>query len=149
MPENKQKLTFTNKLILITIPIIVILFCCYNITTSNLICSSYSGCKIVEQNLFRYTVKEKRVNLDSISRFYVSSSIDIMKLWKYFNASSSDQARIQRKEILKYHIYAVTKNGEKQKFFSASSHHKYEADNIAKELNNFLNSSEKNINIKY
>lgn len=149
MPENKQKLTFTNKLILITIPIIVILFCCYNITTSNLICSSYSGCKIVEQNLFRYTVKEKRVNLDSISRFYVSSSIDIMKLWKYFNASSSDQARIQRKEILKYHIYALTKNGEKQKFFSASSHHKYEADNIAKELNNFLNSSEKNINIKY
>ena len=149
MPENKQKLTFTNKLILITIPIIVILFCCYNISTSNLICSSYSGCRIVEQNLFRYTVKEKRVNLDSISRFYVSSSIDIMKLWKYFNASSSDQARIQRKEILKYHIYALTKNGEKQKFFSASSHHKYEADNIAKELNNFLNSSEKNINIKY
>lgn len=149
MPENKQKLTFTNKLILITIPIIVILFCCYNITTSNLICSSYSGCKIVEQNLFRYTVKEKRVNLDSISRFYVSSSIDIMKLWKYFNASSSDQARIQRKEILKYHIYAVTKNGEKQKFFSASSHHKYEADNIVKKLNDFLNSSDKNINIKY
>lgn len=149
MPENTQKLTFTNKLILITIPIIVILFCCYNITTSNLICSSYSGCKIVEQNLFRYTLKEKRVNLDSISRFYVSSSIDIMKLWKYFNASSSDQARIQRKEILKYHIYAVTKNGEKQKFFSASSHHKYEADNIAKKLNDFLNSSDKNINIKY
>ena len=64
MPENKQKLTFTNKLILIILPIIVILFCCYNISTSNLICSSYSGCKIVEQNLFRYTVKEKRVNLD-------------------------------------------------------------------------------------
>ena len=149
MPENKQKLTFTNKLILITIPIIVILFCCYNISTSNLICSSYSGCRIVEQNLFRYTVKEKRVNLDSISRFYVSSSIDIMKLWNYFNASSSDQARIQRKQILKYHIYALTKNGEKQKFFSASSHHKYEADNIVKELNDFLKSSEKNIIIKY
>lgn len=149
MPENKQKLTFTNKLILITLPIIVILYCCYNITTSNLICSSYSGCKIVEKNLFRYTMKEKRVNLDSISKFYVSSSVDIMKLWNYFNASSSDQARIKRKEILKYHIYALTKNGEKQKFFSASSHHKYEADNTVKELNDFLNSSEKNINIKY
>ena len=142
MPENKQKLTFTNKLILITIPIIVILFCCYNI-------SSYSGCKIVEKNLFRYTMKEKRVNLDSISKFYVSSSIDIMKLWNYFNASSSAQARIKRKEILKYHIYALTKNGEKQKFFSASSHNRYKAENIAKELNDFLNSSDKNINIKY
>ena len=80
MPENKQKLTFTNKLILIILPIIVILFCCYNISTSNLICSSYSGCKIVEQNLFRYTMKEKRVNLDSISKFYVSSSIDVTKI---------------------------------------------------------------------
>ncbi len=149
MPENKQKLTFTNKLILIILPIIVILFCCYNISTSNLICSSYSGCKIVEQNLFRYTMKEKRVNLDSISKFYVSSSIDVMKLWNYFNASSSDQARIKRKEILKYHIYALTKNGEKQKFFSASSHNRYKAENIAKELNDFLNSSDKNINIKY
>lgn len=149
MPENKQKLTFTNKLILITLPIIVILFCCYNITTSNLICSSYSGCKIVEKNLFRYTMKEKRVNLDSINKFYVSSSVDIMKLWNYFNASSSDQARIKRKEILKYHIYALTKNGEKQKFFSASSNRKNKAENIAKELNDFLNSSDKNINIQY
>ena len=105
MAENKQKLTFTNKLILIILPIIVILFCCYNISTSNLICSSYSGCKIVEQNLFRYTMKEKRVNLDSISKFYVSSSIDVMKLWNYFNASSSDQARIKRKEILKKKIH--------------------------------------------
>lgn len=145
MPENKQKLTFTNKLILIILPIIVILFCCYNISTSNLICSSYSRCKIVEQNLFRYTVKEKRVNLDTISKFYVSSSIDVMKLWNYFNASSSAQARIKRKEILKYHIYALTKNREKQKFFSASSHNKYKAENIAKELNDFLNSSDKTL----
>ncbi len=149
MSNNKQNLTFNNTLVIVLLVIVVFLFCNYKITKSNLRCSSYSGCQVIEENLFGHTVKEKKVNLDKISKFYVSSSVDIFKLWNYFNASSPDQARIKRKNLLKYYIYASTKNGEKQKFFSASSRYEYKAEEIVKELNNFLNSSDKNIHIKY
>ncbi len=72
-------------------------------------------------------------------------------MWKYFNASSSDQARINRRQLLKYNIYSTTKNGERQKFFLASSDNKYEAEEIARELNNILKNPDKvvNVDIKY
>ena len=110
---------------------------------------SYSGCRVLEQNLFKRTIKEKRVNLDTIRKFYVSSSVDVYGLWRYLTASSGTQSRIKRKEIRKYHIYAITKSGQKQQFFSASSNSEYKAENVARELNNVLNSSDKNINIRY
>lgn len=151
MPENKQKLTATQIFIMVLIPIVILLFCNYCVFKSNLVCSSYSVCKITEQNIFWRTVKEKSVNLNTISNFYVSSSVDIFHLWKYFNASSSDQARINRRQLLKYNIYSTTKNGERQKFFLASSDNKYEAEEIARELNNILKNPDKvvNVDIKY
>lgn len=148
MSENKQKLTATHILIIVLIPIVILLFCNYSVFKSNLVCSSYSICKITEQNIFRRTIKEKSVNLNTISNFYVSSSVDIFHLWKYLNASSSDQARINRRQLLKYNIYSTTKNGERQKFFLASSDDKYKAEKIARELNNILKNPDSNINIK-
>lgn len=52
MPENKQKLTATQIFIMLLIPIVILLFCNYSVFKSNLVCSSYSVCKITEQNIF-------------------------------------------------------------------------------------------------
>ena len=116
MSENKQKLTATHILIIVLIPIVILLFCNYSVFKSNLVCSSYSICKITEQNIFRRTIKEKSVNLNTISNFYVSSSVDIFHLWKYLNASSSDQARINRRQLLKYNIIRQQKTAKDKNF---------------------------------
>ena len=60
MPENKQKLTATQIFIMVLIPIVILLFCNYSVFKSNLVCSSYSVCKVTEQNIFGRTIKEKK-----------------------------------------------------------------------------------------